>query len=51
MVCTLILGIKITVQVSDTGDISVEYRMTDYFQKSWFIFPVKKQEAPQMELD
>lgn len=25
--------------------------MTDYFQKSWFIFPVKKREAPQMELD
>lgn len=36
--------------VSDTGDISVKYRMTDYFQKSWFIFPVK-QEAPQMEFD
>lgn len=37
--------------VSDTRDISVKYRMTDYFQKRWFTFPVKKQEASHVELD
>lgn len=41
----------IIVQVLYIGDISIECRMTDYFQKRWIIYPVNNQGTPQVDLD